>query len=279
GVYLLRNHKSRFGYIGHRSMKNDLIGSNAVMALLEDRGGTLWIGTDHDGLYRMDREKNTSTHFVGGSKSTDAPLSVTTIFEDSDGDFWLGSLKDGLRRFDTETGNSQPVSELVDENGDNAEWVPAITEAGKGRLWVGTMGAGLFSLEKKTGMVRNFSSVAGKDYQLTGNYLPNKWITCVLATKSNLLFAGTYDGLACFDLQTESFSSVFGINKLLPSSIVYTLFEDKRGNLWAGTSQGLFHINLITKAVTTYRMEQGLPSNVIYAIEADDQDNIWVSTN
>jgi len=279
GVYLLRNHKNRFGYIGYRSMNNNLIGANAVMALLEDRRGALWIGSNHDGIYRIDPDKKTSTHFNGSANTTSVPSSVTTIFEDSDGDFWLGSFKDGVRRFNTETGVCQQVTELRDENGDYAEWVPAITETETGHLWIGTMGAGLFALEKKTGVVRHFSSVVGKDYQSTGNYLPNKWINCLLVTKSNLLFTGTYDGLACLDLQTESFSSAFGINKLLPGSVVYTLFEDNLGNLWAGTSKGLFHINLITKEITSYRMEQGLPSNVIYAIEADRQGNIWVSTN
>lgn len=279
GVYLLRNHKNRFGYIGHRSMQHDLIGENAVMALSEDRRGALWVGTDHDGVYRIDPDKKHSTHFAGSSKGTAVPSSVITIFEDSDGEFWLGSLTDGLRRFDTETGLCQPVSGLHDENGGNTEWVPTIVEPKKGHLWIGTMGSGLFLLNKKTGSLRNFSSVAGKDYQPTGNYLPNKWVNCLLATKSNLLFAGTYDGLACFDLKTESFSSTFGINKLLAGNIVYTLFEDEAGNLWAGTSIGLFHINLTTKGITPYRMEQGLPSNVIYGIETDRQGNLWVSTN
>ncbi len=279
GVFLLHGHENHFRYIGHRSIKSNLIGSQAVTAILEDRRGTLWVGAGNDGLYQLNRERDASIHYKATANDDPFPSSVMSIFEDTDGDFWLGSLKDGLARFDPQSGVCQPITGLVDEFGDDVGCIPAITEDRLGQLWIGTKGAGLFSVDKDTDTIRNFTSVAGKQYHLKGNYLPNKWINCLLVTENDLLFAGTYDGLACFDLKTESFSSTFGINKLLPTTVVYTLFDDKKGNLWIGTSMGLFRMDLRSKEIVSFQMDDGLPSNVVYAIEADAHGHIWVSTN
>src|SRR5699024_231439 len=50
GVLLLPKRINNFKYIGHRSIKTDIIGSNAVIALHRDHEGILWVGTDGDGI-------------------------------------------------------------------------------------------------------------------------------------------------------------------------------------------------------------------------------------
>lgn len=278
GVFLLHRYKNRFGYIGHRSNKQDFIGANAVLSMLEDRSGTLWVGTDRDGLYRVDPIRSTAKHYKISEKRN-FPGSIMAIFEDSGDNLWLGTANEGLFKLDRQTGVGRFVPGLVDKNGDNVELIHGIREDNQGRIWVGSMGAGLFCVDKSSGLVRNFSSVKQKLSTLKKSSLPNDWINCLLITSSNKLYIGTYDGLACLDLNNESFVSTFGIDKLFAGSIVYSLFDDRKGKLWIGTSKGLMSLDMQTKKTNRYDSTNGLPSNIIYAIEADSQGHLWLSTN
>lgn len=43
-----------FGYIGYRAGNTSPIGGNCVTSVLFGEGGTMWVGTDRDGLYQLD---------------------------------------------------------------------------------------------------------------------------------------------------------------------------------------------------------------------------------
>ncbi|SEL09995.1 ligand-binding sensor domain-containing protein [Olivibacter domesticus] len=278
GVFLLHRHKNRFSYIGNHSSKQDFIGDNAVTSIYEDRSGWLWVGTDRDGLYQLDGSHAKSIRYKATSKCQ-PPASIMAIFEDTDGDFWLGGSKEGLINLNRRTGICRRIPGLTDKNGDQVELIHSICEDKRHRLWVGSMGAGLFCLEKKSGAIKNFCFVKSKDTHAGKGYLPNNWINCLLITPSDKLYIGTYDGLACLDLNHESFISTFGTDKLFAGSVVYSLLDDQKGNLWVGTSKGLMRLDMETGKTLHYQMEHGLPSNTVYAIEIDTQGNLWLSTN
>ena len=71
---------------------SDGLPSNTVQAIIEDRQGILWVGTDK-GASRFD-----GTHFA----PVDALLSepILTIAEDGQGDLWFGTQLKGVYRFD-----------------------------------------------------------------------------------------------------------------------------------------------------------------------------------
>ena len=93
----------RGGFVHHRHDPDDPLSltGNKVRSLLEDRSGTLWVGTTsglsrHDPLgegfarYRHDPSDPTSlSHNF-----------VQTILESRDGILWLGTAGGGLNRFD-----------------------------------------------------------------------------------------------------------------------------------------------------------------------------------
>ena len=64
------------------------------------------------------------------------------------------------------------------------------------RLWIATMGAGLFYYDLKTGQ----SVYDPKFNAATEKY---KWISCLLYAGDNHLYVGTYDGIRCIDLSTD----------------------------------------------------------------------------
>jgi len=279
GLLLLAGNTNRFGYIGYKSVSRKSIGSSAVMALSHDSRGTLWVGTDSDGLYALPAGGDASVHYQTDKEGGTAPSNILAIHEDSQNNLWLGSYLNGLSRFDRSTGKSTSITKLVDKRGDNVQRVFSITEDARQRLWIATMGSGMFRLDLQSGAVKNFDALPGKLYRPEYNYLPNSWINCLLVTKDNKLFIGTFDGLGCLDLDTENFVSTLGTNRLLAGTVVYSLFEDNKGNLWIGTSQGLKKMNRSTKKITSFDADQGLPSNLIWAIQGDKMGDLWLSTN
>src|SRR5690606_11471006 len=110
--------------------------------------------------------------------------------------------------------------------------------------------------------------------------MPNDWINCTLLADNRKLFMGTYDGLGCLDLESESFLSTFDRdNKLFRGEVIYALYDDQRGNRWVGSSEGLRRVKLDTMEVSTFDVDDGLPSNVIWSIEGDKRGALWLSTN
>ncbi len=279
GVLVLPNSPNNFNYIGHKSIKSNLIGSDAITAIYKDHKGTLWAGTDGDGIYKIGPDEKHSVHFENTGKPGSVPSTIMSIYEDSNHDLWIGSYLNGLAKLNPETGECSYISDLKDKYNNPVQRVYSITEDEQKNLWIGSMGAGLFKINLNTLEITNFEAVAGSEYRGEANSLHNGWIDCLLLSKKGKLYIGSYDGLGCLDLKTNSFTSTFGKNRLLRGHIIYSLFEDEQETIWIGTSKGLMYIDKSSQEIRTYSMEDGLPGNVISSIEGDNSNNLWISTN
>lgn len=270
GVLLLPARSGAFEYIGYKSVENNLIGSNCIMSLCKDRDGTMWVGTDSDGVYGITPDGKRSVHFAYTGLPGSVPSTIMCIFEDSDRNLWLGSYLHGLAKLDRRTGKCQYISGLINENQFPVQRIYSITEDNYKNLWIGTHGGGLFQLDIKTNKV--------KLYDTDGNYKINRWIISLLKARSGRLYVGTHDGLYSIDLKTQENKSNYQ-NHLLSRHVIQTLYEDSKGMLWIGTSEGLTSYDQRTSIIVTYTMNDGLPSNVICAIQEDKRGHLWISTN
>lgn len=271
GVLLIPAQTNKFNYIGYKLLKNNTIGSNCIMSLYEDNKNVLWVGTDNDGLYAISLDGQQHAHF-SHSDLHSVSNTIMSIYEDSYGEIWLGSYLNGMARLDRNTGKCSYVSTLLDEHGNDVQRVYAFAEDSDKQLWIGTMGAGLFSMDLQTKKIT--------ERNLTGNVenkLYNLWITCLLYTDDEKLYIGTHDGLSCLDLKTNSYLSTFSTLHILDGTVVYNIFKDKEGYVWAGTSEGLACIK--DGKTIIYTIKNGLPSNIICAVKGDQEGNLWISTH
>ena len=69
-----------------------------VTALVQDRAGFLWVGTD-DGLNRFDGRAFTPYRRVPGQPGTLSHARITALHETPEGTLWIGTQA-GLNRFD-----------------------------------------------------------------------------------------------------------------------------------------------------------------------------------
>lgn len=266
GVIQIPARTNSFKYIGHKSMDKNIIGSSCITSFCKDNNGILWIGTDNDGIYALTEKLEPAKHFSHTNHPNSVPSTVIKLYEDSEHNIWVGSFINGMGKLNRQTGQCSYQYELVDKNNNYIQRVYDFAEDKNKRLWVATMGFGLFYYDLKT---KKFNSVQ------SNSSLINEWIGCLHYSADNKLYVGTYDGANCIDLDSPDFQS----HKILSQNVIYSIFEDSDGVIWFGSSEGLSGWNKETKELTTYTTADGLPSNTIYAIQGDETDFLWISTN
>lgn len=104
-----------------------------VMAMLEDRDGNRWFGTDGEGAHRWDGASfasYTTKDGLGGNM-------VRSIAQDRAGRMWIGSDGGGVSRLDGES-----WSTFTTEDGLTGNRVWEIREDRAGNMWFSTLGAG-----------------------------------------------------------------------------------------------------------------------------------------
>ncbi|WP_223808740.1 two-component regulator propeller domain-containing protein [Rufibacter hautae] len=102
-----------------------------VGSLLEDRSGTLWVGTNQGGLNKLDQKTGKFTSFHNHEKGLQ---SVTSIHEDRAGRLWAGTYVRGLFLVDREKG---VLRKFTEKEGLLYDQIYIIREDAAGKLWLG----------------------------------------------------------------------------------------------------------------------------------------------
>ena len=226
GVMQIPARTNSFKYIGHKSMDKNMIGSSCITSFCKDNNGMLWVGTDNDGIYALTEKLEPAKHFSHTNHPNSVPSTVIKLYEDSEYNIWVGSFINGMGKLNKQTGLCDYQYKLVDKNNNYIQRVYDFAEDKNKRLWIATMGFGLFYYDLKT---KEFTSVQ------SNSSLINEWIGCLHYSNENKLYVGTYDGMNCIDLDTSDFQSY----KILPQHVIYSIYEDNHGIIWLGSSEGL----------------------------------------
>ena len=265
GVARIPMRESSFEYIGSQSASTDLIGSSSVSALLSDSKGNVWVGTDGEGLYRLNPSATTSYHYTATTDGGTIPSIVQTVFEDSEGTIWVGSYDEGCGRIDPKTGRFTSCSELFRRDM-VASRIYGFAEDHEHRVWVASLGYGLFCYDLKTKrVIPELSFVQGV----------NLWSVALLITSDNHLVIGSYDGVYEIDLNQPELRP----RHVFDRSIVFSLYEDTSHRLWAASSAGLIQFSLSSDERTFYTSSDGLAGNIAYSLMGDADNTLWIGTN
>ncbi len=129
------------------SADNHLLPVNELSALCADPDGSLWIGTDHQGLCHREGGKLTTYTVSDGLASNE----ILSLLRDREGILWIGTT-DGINRWD---GRQFTSFRYVD--GLTGHSIRALLEDRQGNLWAGTeRGLTRFSSTKLTPFALNF---------------------------------------------------------------------------------------------------------------------------
>ncbi|GHT53934.1 hybrid sensor histidine kinase/response regulator [Bacteroidia bacterium] len=274
GVVFLPATQRGFEYIGAKSAGNNPIGNNAVWAIYKDANEETWVATDIDGIYGLDQFNREIAHYSHSIYPYSVPNIVLSVFEDSNHDLWIGSYLNGLSKLNRKTGQCFPVPELKNER------IFSICEDKDKHLIIGTLGSGLYLLDISGAgrEIRHFKPEKSQAINFESNALSDNWINCVLCDREGLIWIGHYHGMSCYDPKNKTFINYIQQNTFLKETIVLSLFEDYRGNIYAGTKDGLYYFNKQDTILTHYSMSDGLSDEAVCGITDDNEHNLWFST-
>ncbi|HYE58780.1 MAG TPA: two-component regulator propeller domain-containing protein, partial [Rhodothermales bacterium] len=197
------------------------------ITLAEGPGGTLWVGTNADGLMRLDPVSGRfhaypfqRTPHAGVSDSLD-DVQVLSIATDRNGTVWIGTNQGGLNRLDVATGRFTSYFDRLR----GITCVTAIREDRRGRLWFGTYTSGLFLLDRRTGVITNYGPDEG---------LAHYEVDAIVEDAAGMLWLKTPGGISRFDPDRRTFRT-FGPDDGLPSSSGFPV-----GRLYRRDGQILF---------------------------------------
>jgi PAS domain S-box-containing protein len=221
-------------------------------AIVEDRLGFLWLGSDRHGLTRFDPKTGlfrTFRHNPTDRFSLSSDF-VTHLLIDHAGTLWATTW-DGLDRFDPA---SSHFTMYKFDKQSAAQIDIEVKEDRQGTLWLGTHSSGLQRLDPAAG---RFTAI----YKHNANdptSLSNNRVNSVLLDHSGTMWVGTQDGLDKFDPGTGTFKTYYEQDGL-SGNAVSCILEDQRGSLWMSTNNGLSVFDPAKQTFKSYSAADGLP--------------------
>lgn len=221
----------------------------SVSIIKEDRAGSLWIGTDGDGLYRL-RGEEVDHYGVSNGLTGD---SVTAIAEDGEGDLWVGT-SEGLDKF-----RDLPVSTFSLQEGLKSATVDSVLAAADGSIWIGTRH---FLEHLHDG---SFSFV-GRE-----NGLPGEHVTSLMQDRSNRIWIGV--GKRLYVYAAGKFTAVDKPDGD-PIGLPFSIAQDSSGTVWA--------INAYDRVLYRVTAEQVLDAVPVpgarlpIGLQADKHGGLWI---
>jgi hypothetical protein len=191
--------------------------------MLKDSKNRIWIGTQSNGLYRLD-EKST-VHYK-------TPEQSIYMHEAFDGRLFL-CTNNGPGIFDPQTGNFEKAKLASNKQ---LNYAYQLTDYRQDTL-LGYGNDGLFFYD-----IRN-NSISFPDKNSPLLQHTNRNYHCLYTDSRGLVWLGTYDGLNVYNPAKQLTTSFHETNGLVNNSI-RSVIEDHNGRIWVSTSNGISCIEL-----------------------------------
>jgi len=226
-----------------------------VAAILEDRDGAIWVGTQ-SGLCRF-RDRHWER--VGTEEGLPGKA-VRDLFLDRRGTLWvatddgLASLAGGKKKF-----------ELISRSWNAVE---GLAEDTRGTLWIADYLAGIKLLGNNASREGEgaFSSIS-RPYRIVSDRDGNLWIATLGTGIRRISPAGEAEVSAA-----HPFSKKDGLS----SNTVWSILEDHEGNIWVGTENGLDCFQ--DSRVTPLPEREGLAHDTVTGLAATSDGSVWIGT-
>lgn len=234
----------------------------------------LWVATEFGGISIIDLSRslfNTTEkiHLIqaGDNEYSLNNATVRCLFQDSHQNIWAGTWGGGVNFLSSNTALFKSFSYSSSSPGSNlnAHIASAVCIDLQGNLWVGTDGGGINVL--KNG--QRTATYTEANSALSGNSIQ----TALCDRKGNLWFGIFNGGIMYYNIYSKTFKQVFP--KEESNHDVRSLFEDKEGIIWVGTSEGVFQVDRDSQKILRHF---NTPDNLIRTVIKDQKGQIWIGS-
>ena len=244
------------------------VGCN-VISTLSARGGELYVGTDGGGAVTIDTRKHQLTHrlrYTAGVSNSIRSNSVYSLLVDRDGIIWVGFYQQGLDY--TLFQNRLFRTYSYPPHFDSADIpIRALAMNGDEKL-IGSRD-GLFYIDESRHRFCSFHSPRMRSSMIFS-----------ICPYQGEYYVGTYGGGMYIFNPRELSLRDFPCTDPLPfqNGHIFCMEQDARGQLWIGTSQGLYCYKGSTQVAHYTHTNSQLPEGNVYEIFFDSTHKGWICT-
>ena len=239
-----------------------------VAELLPQADGTLWVGTNLDGLYRfrVGADGSLARDSLHWGRRDGLPNdAIRALHQDRQGRLWIGTGR-GLARWDGRT-----LTRWMDSGRGPLGGVFALRELADGTLLAATWGAGLARFR-----------MSDDGYRLDGlpEGLPDRYLMSLLVTGDRddpIVWLGAASGgvLRLEEGRWQAFDERHGLPQRAVVGVGEARFGDGAEALWVGTLGGAVRWQ---EDAFVPLLPQAYRQRVVYAIQRDPRGVLWYAT-
>jgi signal transduction histidine kinase/ligand-binding sensor domain-containing protein len=242
-------------------------GMGRVNAIVKDRNGTVWITRSRvrDETGPLCQVVDTKLRCKGKADGITPPYAGPLV-EDLDGNLWIGSANI-LTRWRTGSANTLVPPAL--KHAENVSGFQALAVTRDGTIWSGTnrTGPGLGLRQMIKDVWKPFVA-PGLNGEKTG-------VQVLYVDGRNTVWVGTANQgvYRIHEGKAERFNSADGLS----GDSVTGFYEDREGNLWVATTEGIDSFRDVP--VLTFSTREGLSSNLANSVLAAHDGTVWIGNN
>jgi signal transduction histidine kinase/ligand-binding sensor domain-containing protein len=258
----------------HTYTTTDGLSQATARAIVQDRDGFIWIGTQ-DGLSRFDGYGFRVYKHDRSAPWTLAQNHVWALLADPDGSLWIGTQAGGLNRYDPALDRFTVYEPAEKAQSSGSKLVSALLLDRDGRVWVANGSGRLRWVDREHGGLVDTPLGASGSLQM---------VRAMLQARDGSIWLGTYQGLFRTDARAQALTEVRGDGG--QSLDVYALAQTPNGDLWVGTAEaGLYEFGQDGAAVAHFRRDQdadsaySLPDDEVRALLANARGELWIGGN
>ena len=248
----------------------DGLSHNTVRSILQDKNGFLWLGT-FGGVNRFDGHEFKVYHAQPDNPRYLQDDDVTKIVQDKQENLWIGTSK-GLTRYHLRTSTFTTfLPDSTTANSINGSKIRSVFVDDGNRVWVGTKFKGLCFYDQDT---HRFEKINIEDVE---------HVRAITQTSDKKMWIGTFKhGIYSFDIDSGNHLSNLKNYEIAhaekPNAVnpgVYFIFEDAKGDVFAGTQSGLSKWN---KKLDTFELVHQEKPDFFRCIAIGPDQKYWIGT-
>ena len=277
GLYIFDTAKNYFVPFAEK----DFFGKT-IRSFAESDDGTLWVGTQFDGLYSISPTRKKVRHFdhtIFKCEKKEVSV-INAIVFDKTGTLWLSTYEYGLFSLNPATNETKHFrNNTFNSKSLGFDVIRKLFIDANDNLWIGTDGGGI-----------SVTQLFPKPFELIKNDPNNKsslsdnFVKAIYQDSEGIVWIGSGNGLNRYDLRTkntEVYPHHINTTKALGNQI-YSIIEDRVGMLWISTQFGISSFDKKRNRFVNYDIPQDIfhaTATQVNSIAIAPDGMFWLTTD